>query len=146
MKTLLLTVTLLAPLAQADRDMARELDEVARVATAMVDGDLCQRIVTPRALEYMFKSDPRDEWVAGDNYEVDDEAFNAVKKTLIRLSGKSEDEVSIRFTGLRDGEKLHEELFFASEEVCATSLGVTARRCGLVFGLMAGIRRKGLDM
>ena len=29
-------------------------------------------------------------------------------KTLIRLSGKSEDEVSIRFTGLRDGEKLHE--------------------------------------
>ena len=42
-------------------------------------------------------------------------------KTLIRLSGKSEDEVSIRFTGLRDGEKLHEELFFATEEVCATS-------------------------
>ena len=86
MKTLLVAVTLLAPLAQADRDMARELDEVARVATAMVDGDLCQRIVTPRALEYMFKNDPRDEWVAGDNYEVNDEAFNAVKKTLIRLS------------------------------------------------------------
>jgi FlaA1/EpsC-like NDP-sugar epimerase len=42
-------------------------------------------------------------------------------KTLIRLSGKSEDDVSIRFTGLRDGEKLHEELFFATEEVCATS-------------------------
>lgn len=42
-------------------------------------------------------------------------------KTLIRLSGKSEDQVSIRFTGLRDGEKLHEELFFASEEVCPTS-------------------------
>jgi FlaA1/EpsC-like NDP-sugar epimerase len=42
-------------------------------------------------------------------------------KTLIRLSGKSEDEVSIRFTGLRDGEKLHEELFFGTEEVCSTS-------------------------
>jgi FlaA1/EpsC-like NDP-sugar epimerase len=42
-------------------------------------------------------------------------------KTLIRLSGKSEDEVSIHFTGLRDGEKLHEELFFATEEVCSTS-------------------------
>jgi FlaA1/EpsC-like NDP-sugar epimerase len=42
-------------------------------------------------------------------------------KTLIRLSGKSEEEVSIRFTGLRDGEKLHEELFFATEEVCSTS-------------------------
>jgi FlaA1/EpsC-like NDP-sugar epimerase len=42
-------------------------------------------------------------------------------KTLIRLSGKSEDHVSIRFTGLRDGEKLHEELFFATEEVYSTS-------------------------
>jgi FlaA1/EpsC-like NDP-sugar epimerase len=42
-------------------------------------------------------------------------------KTLIRLSGKSEDEVSIHFTGLRDGEKLHEELFFATEQVCSTS-------------------------
>jgi FlaA1/EpsC-like NDP-sugar epimerase len=42
-------------------------------------------------------------------------------KTLIRLSGKSEDEVSIHFTGLRDGEKLHEELFFVTEEVCSTS-------------------------
>jgi FlaA1/EpsC-like NDP-sugar epimerase len=42
-------------------------------------------------------------------------------KTLIRLSGKSEDEVSISFTGLREGEKLHEELFFSSENVCPTS-------------------------
>jgi FlaA1/EpsC-like NDP-sugar epimerase len=42
-------------------------------------------------------------------------------KTLIRLSGKSEDEVSIRFTGLRDGEKLHEELFSATEQACSTS-------------------------
>ena len=66
--------------------MARELDEVARVATVMVDGDVCQRIVTPRALDYMFKNDPRDPWAAGDNYEVNDEAFIAVKKTLIRLS------------------------------------------------------------
>jgi FlaA1/EpsC-like NDP-sugar epimerase len=42
-------------------------------------------------------------------------------KTLIRLSGKSEDEVSISFTGLREGEKLHEELFFSGENVCSTS-------------------------
>jgi hypothetical protein len=86
MKTLLLTAVLLVPLAAAERDMARELDNVARVASAMVDGDICQRIVTPRALEYMFKVDPRDPWAAGDNYEVNDEAFNATKKTLVRLS------------------------------------------------------------
>ena len=86
MKGLLLTVVLVAPLAAADREVARELENVARIASVMVDGDACRRIVTPRALEYMFKNDPRDQWVAGDNYEVNDEAFIAVKKTLLRLS------------------------------------------------------------
>jgi FlaA1/EpsC-like NDP-sugar epimerase len=42
-------------------------------------------------------------------------------RTLIRLSGKSEDEVGIKFTGLREGEKLFEELLYASEEVQPTS-------------------------
>jgi FlaA1/EpsC-like NDP-sugar epimerase len=41
-------------------------------------------------------------------------------RTLIRLSGKSEDEVSIRFTGLREGEKLVEELVYSNEEIHAT--------------------------
>jgi len=86
MKALLLTLMLAAPLAAAGKETARELDEVARIATVMVDGDLCRRIVTPRALEYMFKNDPHDQWVAGDNYEVNDAAFIAVKKTLLRLS------------------------------------------------------------
>jgi hypothetical protein len=86
MKGLLLAFALAAPLAAADRDVARELDNVARIASVMVDGDACRRIVTPRAREYMFKNDPRDQWVAGDNYEVNDAAFIAVKKTLLRLS------------------------------------------------------------
>ncbi len=38
-------------------------------------------------------------------------------KTLIRLSGKSEDEVDIVYTGLRPGEKLYEELFYPHESV-----------------------------
>jgi FlaA1/EpsC-like NDP-sugar epimerase len=37
-------------------------------------------------------------------------------KRLIEMSGKSEAEVKIRFVGLREGEKLHEELFYESEE------------------------------
>lgn len=36
-------------------------------------------------------------------------------KTLIRLSGLHQDEVKISFTGLRPGEKLFEDLFYASE-------------------------------
>jgi FlaA1/EpsC-like NDP-sugar epimerase len=42
-------------------------------------------------------------------------------RTLIKLSGKSEKEVMIQFTGLRQGEKLIEELFYANEEVSPTS-------------------------
>jgi FlaA1/EpsC-like NDP-sugar epimerase len=42
-------------------------------------------------------------------------------RSLIRLSGKSEDDVQIRFTGLRPGEKFDEELFYGSEGVLPTS-------------------------
>lgn len=86
MKTLLVCVAMTVAASAAESDVSRQLDEIARIATVMVDGDVCQRIVTPRALDYMFKQDPHDQWVAGDNYEVNDEAFIAVKKTLIRLS------------------------------------------------------------
>jgi FlaA1/EpsC-like NDP-sugar epimerase len=42
-------------------------------------------------------------------------------RNLIRLSGKSEGEVQIEFTGLRAGEKFEEELFYDSENTVATS-------------------------
>jgi len=42
-------------------------------------------------------------------------------RTLIRLSCKSERDVEIRFTGLREGEKLSEELFYEREEIIPTS-------------------------
>jgi FlaA1/EpsC-like NDP-sugar epimerase len=41
--------------------------------------------------------------------------------TLIRLSGRPADAVEIRFTGLRNGEKLVEELFYPTETVLNTS-------------------------
>lgn len=42
-------------------------------------------------------------------------------RKLIVLSGRSEREVGIRFTGLREGEKLKEELYYPVEEVQATA-------------------------
>ncbi len=42
-------------------------------------------------------------------------------RTLIRLSGKSEDSTQIQFTGLREGEKLEEELFYRHETVLPTA-------------------------
>ncbi|MGE5645403.1 MAG: hypothetical protein ACM336_06380 [Acidobacteriota bacterium] len=87
MKTLIAALAILAPaLHAADADRARTLDEIGRIASVMVDGDVCRRIMTPRALEYMSKKDPRDPWVDGDNFAVNKDAFNLTKKTLIRLS------------------------------------------------------------
>lgn len=68
------------------QQIEQELDYIARAAAAMVDGDACRRIVTPRALEYMFKTDSHDRFLAGDNYDVNDAEFNAAKKILIRLA------------------------------------------------------------
>lgn len=72
--------------AQTVPAIAAKLDDVARVGSVMADGDLCKRIVTERAQKYMFTVDPRDQWLAGDNYDVNDEVFIAAKKMLIRLS------------------------------------------------------------
>lgn len=51
-------------------------------------------------------------------------------RTLIRLSGKTEQDVEIRFTGLREGEKLNEELFYQHEEAIPTSCEKIKRTTG----------------
>jgi hypothetical protein len=71
---------------RAKEDVIRGLDEVARTATVMVDGDLCQRIMTERALGFMFAVTAKDPWAASDNFDVNDDPYIQTKKTLIRLS------------------------------------------------------------
>jgi FlaA1/EpsC-like NDP-sugar epimerase len=55
-------------------------------------------------------------------------------RTLIRISGKSEREVGISFTGLREGEKLKEEIFYSGEEICPTSFEKIKRIHGTLVG------------
>lgn len=51
-------------------------------------------------------------------------------RNLIRLSGKVEEDVEILFTGLREGEKLHEELFYRQEKILSTSCDKIRRTRG----------------
>jgi hypothetical protein len=87
MKSALIAFAIAAPvLYGAGPGRVQALDDIGRIATVMVDGDVCRRIMTPRALEYMQKKGTRDPWVASDNFAVNKDAFNLTKKTLIRLS------------------------------------------------------------
>lgn len=72
--------------ARTQESLSRDLEEVARIATIMVDGDVCQRIMTERALRKMFVVDPKDRWAASDNFDVDHQSYIQSKKTLIRLA------------------------------------------------------------
>lgn len=66
--------------------LARQLDEVARIGSVMVDGDVCERIVTSRAMDHLLRTDPRDQWAAADNFDVNHDPYVSTKKTLIRLA------------------------------------------------------------
>jgi hypothetical protein len=66
--------------------LGARLDEVARIASVMVDGDVCERILTKRARERLLNVDPRDQWAAADNFDVDHPSYILIKKTLIRLA------------------------------------------------------------
>jgi FlaA1/EpsC-like NDP-sugar epimerase len=51
-------------------------------------------------------------------------------RTLIRLMGKDEEEVEVVYTGLRKGEKLFEELFYAAESLSPSECDKVLRTSG----------------
>ena len=59
--------------------------DIGIMATAMMDGDLCRRIVTDKAIFALTHKDARDPWADADNYDVDAAAFLQVKKTMLRV-------------------------------------------------------------
>jgi len=67
------------------RKMLATMKDVARVATAMVDGEEAQAMITERAAHHVANPDPKYRSMAGDYYDVDHATFLRIKKTLIRL-------------------------------------------------------------
>lgn len=68
------------------RKTLKALEELARIATAMVDGEEADRILTARAVEYSASPDPAKRWLGGgDFHDVDHATFLRMKKTLMRL-------------------------------------------------------------
>jgi FlaA1/EpsC-like NDP-sugar epimerase len=64
-------------------------------------------------------------------------------RNLARLSGKTDEEVTFQFIGLRQGEKLHEELFYGSEEVIPTPCEKIKRTRSILDGWSLLQRRLG---
>ncbi|MHC4915549.1 MAG: hypothetical protein ACYTGB_08655 [Planctomycetota bacterium] len=61
------------------------LRETARIAAAMVDGDVLKRVISERAMHHLKNPDPKFRHMAGDYYDVDHASFLLAKKTLLRL-------------------------------------------------------------
>jgi hypothetical protein len=85
-RTVLLLAVVATGLLAGQPDVAAELDRIARAASAMVDGDICRCIQTPRSRECFLKKDPRNPWAASDDYDVAHQPFLQTKKTLMRLA------------------------------------------------------------
>jgi hypothetical protein len=76
----------LAAQQRTQETLAGDLEEIARVASVILDGDVCERIMTPRALQKMFALDPNDQWAGSDNFDVNHEPYVQTKKVLMRLA------------------------------------------------------------
>ncbi len=85
MRLFAILLTAVAVFGAEPSQLAAQLDDVGRVASVMVDGDVCERILTDRARGFLLKVDPRDQWAAADNFDVNHQAYIQIKKTLIRL-------------------------------------------------------------
>lgn len=64
--------------------MLRDLHEIARTITCMVDGEVVKAVPTSRATEKAFAVDPRDPWAAADNWDYNHQPFRQVKQALQR--------------------------------------------------------------
>jgi len=62
-----------------------ELERIAEIAAAILDGDEIGAIITEKAMHYISDPDPQFRFLSGDYFDVDHEAFLRARKLLMRL-------------------------------------------------------------
>jgi len=65
-----------------------ELKRIAALCQKELDAGECATLLPDNLIELLFKVDPRDEWAASDNYNVDLEKFDKLKKQLALIAHK----------------------------------------------------------
>ena len=65
--------------------MLVELERLAEVAAAVLDGEEVKRIITDQAMHCLANPHPKHRFLAGDHYDVDQELFLRTKKLLLRI-------------------------------------------------------------
>lgn len=68
------------------RRMLAAMQEAARVATVMLDGEEAKLIVVDKAFRQMANPNPRFPYMGGDYFDVDAAHFLRMKKALLRLA------------------------------------------------------------
>jgi hypothetical protein len=145
----------------AQDHLARELDNIARIATVMLDGDLCRRIETPRSARLMLDLKPPDRSFAADNFDVNHAAYIQVKKTLMRLARLTEypcdvnlwmpvettpRRIQVIIRNVNEMSQfwvfgaLHQEMFPEMQKVLETGERVTVRRRPGMVSVLAPVR------
>lgn len=66
--------------------MLKQLGELGRIASVMIDGEEVLRILEASTEHYIKNPDPKHRYLALDHFVVDHEPFLRTKKTLTRLS------------------------------------------------------------
>jgi len=76
------------------QDLISKLENTARTAAVMMDGDEARRVIVDRAMEHITHPNPKYRFLDADYYDVHFDTFLRVKKTLKRLQKLADTECS----------------------------------------------------
>ena len=82
-----------------DGQVLEAVREIARVASAVFDGEICGRLLTPRAMDYLAgRVEAAGQFDVGDNIDYDAPLFERAKKLLLRFALLAPEGLEVRCT------------------------------------------------